>query len=66
MDKQELAELLAGIIAESYSRPPTFISPICNKCKHHKKGTPTCTVYPQGIPRAILARKEDCEEIVLV
>ena len=36
--------------------------PICNKCRLREKTT--CSVYPSGIPGAILRKEKDCRQFV--
>ena len=39
----------------------TLIIPQCIFCKHYQKGEegPTCTAFPDGIPKAILTNEHD-------
>ena len=59
MDREELAEALAGIVAQSWEDPTGYISPNCNKCKHLIPESARCKAFPHGIPRAILANRAD-------
>ena len=58
-------EALAAEGREELKRgtPPAVISPICNRCAKRIPGA-KCRVHPEGIPKAILCRKQECEKFL--
>ena len=64
VDKQELKELLTGIVAENKTGNPNGIRfPECRKCSKWAKKTKTCSIYPNRIPEKIFWGEESCTEI---
>lgn len=57
--REELAELLAGIIADNRENPPRNVVKLCNKCR--RRSATTCKTYPNGIPKKILIGN-DCPD----
>lgn len=54
LSREELAEMLKGIIAHNRDYPPKNAVKLCNKCRKRKNYTATCEVYPNGIPKKVL------------
>ena len=61
MNKQELANHFAGIIAENKTGNPKGIRfPECRKCKKRTQKAKTCSLYPEKIPEAIFWDGNKC------
>jgi len=62
MNRNELKESLKGILAEDRGKAPAYHSPICNECRHHRKGTLWCEKHKEWIPEEVLDGEADCKE----
>ena len=51
LSREELAELLAGIIADNRENPPKNDMAQCNRCRKFHRETITCEKYREWIPR---------------
>ena len=61
LSREELAELLAGIIEDNRKNPPKNSVKLCNRCRKKSLTKPfTCEVYPDWIPDEMLTG--DCPD----
>ena len=51
MEKEELRELINGILKHNHENPPAVKRVKCTNCVEWIKGTPKCKKYPNGIPK---------------
>lgn len=60
MEKEELRELINGILKHNHENPPAVKRVKCGDCQNWQRGTMKCQVYPNGIPKYILEEKKVC------
>ena len=62
MDNKEFRVHLQGILAENREHPPKPRRIKCGRCRNCNPKALTCSLYPDGIPKAVLKEQEDCPE----
>lgn len=63
LSKERFTEIYCGIKADNREHPGDGVRIPCNDCKRWKVGTLKCPMYPGGIPRLILLKKEKCPHL---